>query len=128
GWTVAVHPDTLNSLAGTWQSIMASGKAGEAEARLRRFDGVYRWFLFRANPLYNESGDIVEWFGINTDIEDRKRAEEKLRRSEADLLEAQRISQTGSWKLDASSGTVTVSPQIFRIFGVKHVEDTSPCD
>ena len=125
GWTVAVHPDDLNSLAGAWHSIMVSGKAGEAEARLRRFDGVYRWFLFRANPLYNESGDIVEWFGINTDIEDRKRVEEKLQRSEADLLEAQRISQTGSWKLDVSSGTVTGSPQMLRIYGVKPDEDTS---
>jgi len=125
GWTVAVHPDDLNSLAGTWQSIMASGKTGEAEARLCRFDGEYRWFLFRANPLCNEIGNIVEWFGINTDIEDRKRAEEKLRRSEADLLEAQRISHTGSWKLDISSGTVTGSPQMFRIYGVKRDEDPS---
>ena len=125
GWTVAVHPDDLNSLAGVWHSIMVSGKAGEAEARLRRFDGVYRWFLFRANPLYNESGDIVEWFGINTDIEDRKRVEEKLQRSEADLLEAQRISQTGSWKLDVSSGAVTGSPEMLRIYGVKPDEDTS---
>src|SRR6202043_1920323 len=77
GWTVAVHPDDLNRLAGSWQSIMSSGKQGESEARLRRFDGEYRWFLFRADPLRDESGNIVKWFGINTDIEDRKRAEEK---------------------------------------------------
>src|ERR1700678_3189571 len=64
GWTVAVHPDDLNRLAGSWQSIMASGKQGECEARLRRFDGEYRWFLFRANPLRDESGNIVKWFGI----------------------------------------------------------------
>jgi PAS domain S-box-containing protein len=51
GWTVAVHPDDLNGLAGSWRSIMDSGKAGEREARLRRFDGEYRWFLFRTNPL-----------------------------------------------------------------------------
>src|SRR6201997_462465 len=100
GWTVAVHPGDLPSLTGTWKSIMASGEAGEAEGRLRRCDGEYPWFLFRANPLRNESGNIVKWFGINTDIEDRKRAEEQLRRSEAYLLEGQRISQTGSWKFD----------------------------
>src|ERR1700677_2217767 len=97
GWTVALHPDDLNGLAGAWQSIMATGKHGEAEARLRRFDGEYRWFLFRANPLRDDSGNIVKWFGLNTDIEDRKRAEENLRRSEAYLAEAQRITHTGSW-------------------------------
>jgi PAS domain S-box-containing protein len=78
GWTVAVHPEDLNGLAGSWQSIMASGTAGEAEARLRRFDGEYRWFLFRANPLRDESGNIVKWFGINADITERKRAEDLL--------------------------------------------------
>jgi PAS domain S-box-containing protein len=57
GWTVAVHPDDLNSLAGSWQSIMASGKQGESEARLRRFDGEYRWFLLRANPPAFSSTD-----------------------------------------------------------------------
>ena len=56
--------------------------AGEAEARLRRHDGEYRWFLFRANPLRDETGAIVKWYGVNTDIEDRKRAEEALRKSE----------------------------------------------
>jgi PAS domain S-box-containing protein len=82
GWTGAVHPEDLNGLAGTWQSVLASGKAGEAEARLRRFDGEYRWFLFRASPLCDESGNIVKWFGINTDITERKRTEEALRQSE----------------------------------------------
>jgi PAS domain S-box-containing protein len=125
GWTVAVHPDDLNGLAGSWRSIMASGKAGEREARLRRFDGEYRWFLFRTNPFRDESGSIVKWFGINTDIEDRKRAEEKLRRSEHHLLEAQRISRTGSWRLDLSSGIVTGSPEMIRMYGVKADEDPS---
>jgi PAS domain S-box-containing protein len=59
------------------------------------------------------------------DVTERKRAEEKLRCSEADLLEAQRISQTGSWKFDVLSGTVAVSPEVFRIFGVKPDEDAS---
>jgi PAS domain S-box-containing protein len=83
GWTVAVHPDDLNGLSDAWQHIMASEEPGESEARLRRFDGEYRWFLFRANPLRDESGKIVKWYGTNTDIDDRKRAAEELRRSEA---------------------------------------------
>lgn len=79
GWTGAVHPDDLPGLAATWQAIMASGKPGEAEARLRRHDGEYRWFLFRVNPLRDEDGNIVQWYGVNTDIEDRKRSEESFR-------------------------------------------------
>ena len=79
GWTVAVHPEDLNELAATWQRIMTSKATGEAEARLRRNDGSYRWFLFRASPLRDETGTIVKWYGVNTDIEDRKRAEAELR-------------------------------------------------
>jgi PAS domain S-box-containing protein len=78
GWTAAVHADDLNRLADYWQSILASGEAGEIEARLRRFDGEYRWFLFRAEPLRDDLGEIIRWYGANTDIEDRKRAEALL--------------------------------------------------
>jgi PAS domain S-box-containing protein len=75
GWTVALHPDDLNRLVDYWQSVLASGEPGEMEGRLRRFDGVYRWFLFRATPSFDNDGRVVKWFGTNTDIEDRKRAE-----------------------------------------------------
>src|SRR5262249_6231349 len=88
-WTVAVHPDDLTGLQTTWQGLLAAGQAGDTEARLRRHDGEYRWFLFRAAPLRDENGNIVKWYGVNTDIEDRKRAEERLRRSEAFLAKAQ---------------------------------------
>jgi PAS domain S-box-containing protein len=83
GWTVAVHPDDLNALAASWRLILDSERPEECEARLRRSDGEYRWFLFRTNPLHDESGKTVKWYGINTDINDRKQAEEELRRSEA---------------------------------------------
>jgi len=85
GWTAAVHPEDLNELASSWRRIIASNAAGEAEARLRRQDGTYRWFLFRANPLHNDTGVIVKWYGINTDIDDRKKVEEALRASERNL-------------------------------------------
>ena len=75
GWTVALHSDDLNGLVDYWRSVLASGESGEIEARLRRFDGVYRWFLFRATPSFDNDGKVVKWFGTNTDIEDRKRAE-----------------------------------------------------
>jgi len=82
GWANAFHPDDLGSVNDYWRSHILSGEQGEIEARLRRFDGSYRWFLFRANPLRDESGRIIKWYGTNTDIDDRKRAEEALRASE----------------------------------------------
>ncbi|MGY3138317.1 PAS domain S-box-containing protein [Bradyrhizobium sp. USDA 4501] len=91
GWTAALHPDDRSGVAQAWQSVMASGQAGEEEARLRRFDGTYRWFLFRVNPLRDESGNVIKWFGINTDIEDRKRAEEQLRDTQAKLAHMARV-------------------------------------
>lgn len=118
GWTVAVHPDDLNVLVEYWRSIMASGEAGEIEGRLRRFDGVYRWFLFRATPSLDDSGRIVKWYGTNTDIEERKRAEQALRRSEAYLAEAQRLTHTGSCAIDGASHEIVYwSEQMFRLFG-----------
>jgi hypothetical protein len=61
-----------------WKAILASGQPGETEARLRRFDGTYRWFLFRLVPLQDECGNLIKWYGTNTDIEDRKWAEAML--------------------------------------------------
>ena len=85
GWKVAYHPEDLERLLNEFQSIVASGAPGEMEARLRRFDGEYRWFLIRAVPFRDETGKIVYWYGSSTDIEDRKRAEEKLRQDEREL-------------------------------------------
>jgi PAS domain S-box-containing protein len=251
-WEAVLHPDDRTRILADWHTALNNGRAIEHEARVRRADGEYCWWFIRNVPLRDETGKLVRWYGTAIDIEDRKRAEqalrkseerwrsvfensaigvaltdlngrflatnhvyqtivgyteeelcalqfldvthedyreanwalvnellegkrrqfqiekkylrkdgssiwvsnnvslvpgtervprfimalseditqrkraeEKLRQTEADLLEAQRISQTGSWKLDASSGIVTVSPQIFRIFGVKPDEDTS---
>jgi PAS domain S-box-containing protein len=88
GWTMAVHPDDLPGLAAIWQQVLASERRGEAEARLRRSDGEYRWFLFRVEPLRDEHGQVVKWYGINTDIEDRKRAETESRIAEEALSTA----------------------------------------
>ena len=64
-----------------WSGISRLQQA-KPEARLRRQDGIYRWFLFRSNPLRDETGVIVKWYGVNTDIDDRKKVEEALRSSE----------------------------------------------
>jgi PAS domain S-box-containing protein len=82
GWPRAFHPDDKAAMLEKWRAIRESGKRGELEARLRRFDGEYRWFLFQAEPLRDEAGNIVKWYGSSTDIEDRKRTEVALRESE----------------------------------------------
>lgn len=74
GWMAAVHPNDQGTLA-SYRRVLDSAEPGEFEARIRRFDGVYRWFLIRAVPERDESGRVVRWYGENTDIEDRKRAE-----------------------------------------------------
>jgi PAS domain S-box-containing protein len=78
GWHAAIHPENRSRLLTYWHSLLESRQSGEAEARLRRFDGTFRWFLIRAFPLCDESGRVVKWYGQNTDIEDRKRAETLL--------------------------------------------------
>ncbi len=85
GWKVVVHPEDLDRLVQEWLAILDSRKPGELETRIRRYDGVYRWFLIRVVPLLDEQGNVVKWFGSNTDIEDRKLAEEKLRQEEREL-------------------------------------------
>jgi PAS domain S-box-containing protein len=117
GWLRAFHPDDMAGMLEKWRAIRKSGVRGGLEARLRRFDGEYRWFLFEAEPLRDEAGNIVKWYGSSTDIEDRKRTEERLRRSEAKLAEAQRVSQTGSFVWNVSTGERSGSREFFRILG-----------
>jgi len=82
GWAESIHPDDRKELVKDWQSCLASGAPFDTEARVRRFDGSYRWFLTRANPLRDEAGNILKWYGTCIDIDDRKRREEVLRTSE----------------------------------------------
>ena len=80
--TRAMHPDDIPSALEKWLAVMTAGEPYEDEMRLRRADGEYRWFLIRTVPLRDERGNIVKWYGTSTDIEDRKRAEDAVRRSE----------------------------------------------
>ena len=78
GWLTAIHPDDLPELLNRWRSILASNASGEMEARLRRSDGEYRWFLFRTRPLADASGQVAKWCGLNIDVEEVRQAEEAL--------------------------------------------------
>ena len=99
-----------------WRSCLASGTPVDTEARMRRFDGVYRWFLFRADPLRDELGNIINWYGTNVDIEDRKQADEDLRRSEAFLAKGQELSLTGTFSWHSATGEFIWSEQLYRIY------------
>jgi PAS domain S-box-containing protein len=85
GWHAATHPDDLERHNAKWLACVASGKPCEDEVRFRRADGQYRWHLQRGVPLRDEAGNVVKWYGVLTDIEDRKRAEDKSREQEAGL-------------------------------------------
>ena len=65
GWTAALHTEDLDRLMDFWRQLLASGEAGEIEARLRRYDGDYRWFLFRVEPVRDNHGNIFKWYGAN---------------------------------------------------------------
>ncbi len=78
GWKSVHHPDELPRVMESWGLSIATGKPWEIEFPLRRHDGVYRWFLSRATPIYDNAGTLIRWVGINTDIDDQKRAEQQL--------------------------------------------------
>ena len=96
GWEAAVHPADLKRHLEKWRACLASGEPFENEVRYRRAaDGQYRWFLARAVPLRDAGGKILKWYGISTDIEDRKRAEEEREKLRADLAHVNRVSMLG---------------------------------
>jgi PAS domain S-box-containing protein len=142
-WMDVLHPDDRQSTRQIWTDSVAGRRAYDVEYRVRRHDGTYGWFKTRGVPIRDSNGNIVKWFGSCTDITDRKRAEEalreseqelrkarnelekkvaertaELRRSEAYLAEAQRLTRTGSWALTvATREIVHLSDQFYQIFG-----------
>ncbi|WP_232491437.1 PAS domain-containing sensor histidine kinase [Novosphingobium kaempferiae] len=95
GFTSQFHPDDREHLMEVWDDTLKSGLTGEAEGRLRGADGQYRWFLIRASPFFDADGNLTQWFGVNIDIDDRKRAEEQLRQSQSDLAHVTRVMTMG---------------------------------
>ena len=85
GWKSTLHSADVEDFEKWWQGLQATLQPGQTEARFRRSDGEYRWFEILAAPVHDEQGNLVRWCGINIDIDDRKRTEEKLRQSELDL-------------------------------------------
>jgi len=95
GWHSAVHPEDVERHVDKWRVSVATGDPFEDEARFRRSDGEYRWFLVRAVALRDDDGNILKWYGKLTDIEDRKRGEEALRQAQAALAHVTRLTTIG---------------------------------
>jgi len=90
-----MHPDDVAGAVEKWTANLVSEEPYEHEMRLRRADGQYRWFLVRTVPLFDERGNILRWYGTSADIEDRKRAEEALRETQAALARVTRATVAG---------------------------------
>ncbi len=131
GWAGSdvIHPDDLPNVMAAWKHSVETGSPFDLQHRLRRADGLYRWFHGRILPLRDQDDRIIRWYSVLTDIDDLKRAEEKARHSEAFLIEAQRLSRTGGWMHDLASGTVVTWPEgsseMLRVYGAEPGEDTS---
>ncbi|CCJ08159.1 PAS domain S-box protein [Methylocystis sp. SC2] len=106
GWTKVVHPDDLEAVAAKWRTAVARAEPFWSEHRIRRHDGEWRWMRVQAAPIRDATGEIVEWFGSNTDINDLKQAELALRESQQQLALALEAGQLGFWDWHLPSGRV----------------------
>jgi PAS domain S-box-containing protein len=112
GWPRAFHPDDRKGMLVKWSAIRESGMPGGLEARLRRFDGEYRWFWFQAEPLRDEAGKIVKWYGSSTDIEDRKRAEVALRENEQRSRDYAETASDWLWETAPDHRVIRISENV----------------
>ena len=111
-----VHPEDLPYVIEAFSRSIALGIPYEIVQRLRRYDGVYRWFLNCGLPYFDSEGRLVQWYVLLTDIDEQKRAEEALRRSEAFLAQGQRVSSTGTFSWNVATGDILWSAELYRIF------------
>ena len=116
GTSDTVHAEDLPRVVQAFTGSITSGNPYDFETRLRRFDGVYRWFQVRGLPVRDANGRILRWCALHTDIDERKRAEDALKRSEAFLAEAQRLSRIGSFSWRVETDEIRFSEQLYRIF------------
>jgi PAS domain S-box-containing protein len=111
-WPRAFHPDDKRDMYVKWAAIRESGRRGSLEARLRRADGEYRWFVFEAEPLRDQAGNIVSWYGSATDIEDRKLAELSLRESEQRFRDYAETASDWLWETGSDHKITRISEHI----------------
>jgi len=111
-----IHPDDAELAESKWRESLATGEPYQHEYRVRRYNGTYGWVMRHRVPVRDETGKVVRWYGVGYEIDDRKRAEEELRRSEALLAKAQRLSLTGSFSFNPVTEEGTWSDEVYRIY------------
>jgi PAS domain S-box-containing protein len=152
-WLNQIHPDDRAHTISAWNTAVSERGIFDVEFRIRRHDGVYRWFKTRAKPLLGENERVVKWFGSNTDIQDLRDARDVLQQLNQDLekrveartaevqaahreLEgvtsqlaaAQRITRVGSWEMDVASGALRWSDEMYRLFGIPWRKTAPPSE
>lgn len=113
------HPDDVQVNIDTFLGSLKTGEPYDYESRYRRHDGVFRWFQVRGQPLRDTDGKIVRWYGLLTDIDDRKNVEEELRRSQAFLAAGQTVSSTGTFSWNVQTNDLRLSDEWLRIFDLE---------
>lgn len=117
GWITAVHPEDLASFEQKWRAALTTGTSCEADARMRKADGRYQWFLIRAVPLRDKTGGITHWYGTNTDIEGLKHAEQEMQEQTARLNELFEQSPEAVAILDRDDRVVQINKEFQNMFG-----------
>jgi PAS domain S-box-containing protein len=113
-----LHPDDREGSSETWSVNIRTGEASEYSFRVRDAQGGYRWFLSRVEPLRDNDGTLMQWVGVNLDIEELKRTEQALQRSQFHLSEGQRLARIGSWAFNPSGFFDHWSHELFQIYGL----------
>jgi PAS domain S-box-containing protein len=117
GWATAIHPQDLTNLQEGWRTALAQSTSFQAEARMRRSDGCYRWFLIQAMPLRDSTGRIIRWYGTNTDIEELKLAQEELQKRNTSLDQLFEQAPEAVAVLTTDDRIVRVNKEFTRMFG-----------
>jgi PAS domain S-box-containing protein len=117
GWSKAIHPQDITDLREGWQTALLQSTSFEAEARMRRADGCYRWFLIQALPLRDSNGRIIHWYGTNTDVEELKLAQEELQKQTSRLDQLFEQAPEAVAFLTTDDRIVRVNKEFTRMFG-----------
>lgn len=119
GWIKTLHHDDLEKTLFAWSHSINTGELYEVEYRVRRYDGIYRWFLVRGTPMKDYNGNIVKWYGSNTDIEDQKQHENNLHLSNERFNLVAKATQDAVWDWDLNLGKIWWNDGFQTLFGYK---------
>ncbi|MEZ6137592.1 MAG: PAS domain S-box protein [Pirellulaceae bacterium] len=122
GWKSVQHPDHLDRVVRSWTQSLDSGEVWEDTFPLRSGEGKYRWYLSRAQPIRNASGEIQRWFGTNTDITGAKQASEELQASQERLRLGIKVADFALAEIDYDTNLLTLSPEAAKLYGLEDVQ------